>query len=285
MIEILHGTHETVNFHQGSSFQLFDNTDNEEYPIHWHPELEIIMPLRNIYTAVIDEHVYELREGDILIIGSGVLHHLLKQEGERIIFQPAFSLLHNIGELESVLSLIAPVILITPEKDPDIYTKIHDLILEMKEEYFVESPLTEAAIYYRLIEMFVLIGRKYNETLENFKGTGGQKKKEYAEKFMSVCSYINDHCIEDLSLEEVADLAGFSKYHFTRLFKNFTGMTFYKYLNQKRIAHAEKLLIDPEISITEVALHSGFNNLSTFIRMFKLVKGCTPTEFRSMYDY
>ncbi len=102
---------------------------------------------------------------------------------------------------------------------------------------------------------------------------------------MSVCSYINDHCVEDLSLEEVADLAGFSKYHFTRLFKNFTGMTFYKYLNQKRIAHAEKLLIDPDISITEVALHSGFNNLSTFIRMFKLVKGCTPTEFRSMYDY
>lgn len=284
MIEILHGTHETVNFSYGSDFQLYDNTDNEEYPIHWHSELEIIMPLQNIYTVIINEKTYTLREGDILIIGSGVLHHLLQQEGERIIFQPAFSLLHNISELESILSLLSPVTLITPEKDPDIHGQIRDLILEMKEEYFEQPPLTEAAIYYRLIQMFVLIGRKYNDTLEKFEMTG-RKKKEYTEKFIHVCNYINDHCTEDLTLEEAADLAGFSKYHFTRLFKTFTGMTFYKYLNQKRIAHAEKLLIDPEVSITEAALHSGFNSLSTFIRMFKLIKGCTPTEFRSMYSF
>lgn len=284
MIEILHGTHETVNFSYGSDFQLYDNTDNEEYPIHWHSELEIIMPLQNIYTVIINEKTYTLREGDILIIGSGVLHHLLQQEGERIIFQPAFSLLHNISELESILSLLSPVTLITPEKDPDIHGHIRDLILEMKEEYFDQPPLTEAAIYYRLIQMFVLIGRKYNDTLEKFEMTG-RKKKEYTEKFIHVCNYINDHCTEDLTLEEAADLAGFSKYHFTRLFKTFTGMTFYKYLNQKRIAHAEKLLIDPEVSITEAALHSGFNSLSTFIRMFKLIKGCTPTEFRSMYSF
>lgn len=284
MIEILHGTHETVNFSHGSGFQLYDNTDNEEYPIHWHPEMEIITPLRNIYTAVINGQTYTMREGDILIIGSGVLHRLLKQEGERIIFQPSFSLLHNIEELESVLSLLPPVFLITPEKDPDIHQKIHRIILEMKEEYFARPPLAEAAIYYRLIEMFVLIGRKYSESAEKFEGIS-RKKKEYTEKFMDICSYINDHCVENLTLEETANLAGFSKYHFTRLFKSFTGITFYKYLNQKRIAHAEKLLIDPEISITDVALHSGFNSLSTFIRMFKLLKNCTPTEFRSMYNY
>lgn len=283
MIEVLHGTHETVNFNQGSGFRLHDNTDNEEYPIHWHPELEIIMPLHNIYTVIINEHTYILQEGDILIIASGVLHHLLKQEGERLILQPAFSLLHGVGEMESVLSLIAPTLLLTPAKDPDIYGRIHDLILEMKEEYFVQSPLTEAAIYFRLLEMFVLIGRKYNDSLPNFPGEG-RKKKEYTEKFLSICNYINDHCVEDLSLEQVADIAGFSKYHFTRLFKSFSGMTFYKYLNKKRIDHAELMLIDPTISITEVALHSGFNNLSTFIRMFKLVKGCTPTEFRNMYN-
>ncbi len=284
MIEILNGIHETVNFHQGSGFQLYDNTDNEEYPVHWHSELEIIMPLRNIYTVIIDKETFVLREGDIFIIASGVLHHLLKQEGERIIFQPSFSLLHNIGELESVLSLMPPATLITPEKDSNIYGRLHDLILEMKEEYFSQAPLIEAAIYYRLIEMFVLIGRNYNGYPENFEDMG-HKRKEYTEKFMSVCTYINNHCAEDISLEDIADLAGFSKYHFSRLFKNFSGMTFYKYLNQKRIERAEKMLTDPNASITEVALHSGFNNLSTFIRMFKLVKGCTPTEFRSMYNY
>ena len=58
----------------------------------------------------------------------------------------------------------------------------------------------------------------------------------------------------------------------------------YKYLNKKRIEYAEKLLVDPELSITEVALQSGFSSLSAFIRMFKLIKDCTPTEFRNLYE-
>ena len=85
-----------------------------------------------------------------------------------------------------------------------------------------------------------------------------------------------------MSLDDAANLAGFSKYHFTRLFKDFTGYSFYKYLNKKRIEHAERLLIDPEVLITEAALQSGFSSLSSFIRMFKIIKGCTPTEFRNM---
>ena len=82
----------------------------------------------------------------------------------------------------------------------------------------------------------------------------------------------------------VAALAGFSKYHFSRLFKEFTNISFYKYLNNQRISYAEKLLLDPNINITEVAIHSGYNSISAFMRMFKIIKNCTPTEFRNMYQ-
>ena len=88
---------------------------------------------------------------------------------------------------------------------------------------------------------------------------------------------------ENLTLDDIANIAGFSKFHFTRLFKQFTNVSFYKFLNQKRIANAEKLLANPEYTITDVALNSGFSSLSSFIRMFKIIKNCTPTEFRSMY--
>ena len=101
---------------------------------------------------------------------------------------------------------------------------------------------------------------------------------------MDVCSYINDHCTEELTLDTVAARAGFSKYHFTRLFKQFTNVSFYKYLNQKRIENAERLLTNPQMSVTEVSLASGFSSLSSFIRMFKLVKGCTPSEYRALYN-
>ncbi len=71
---------------------------------------------------------------------------------------------------------------------------------------------------------------------------------------------------EDLSLEGVASQAGFSKYHFSRLFKQYTDSTFYKYLNQKRIEFAKTLLQDPGVSVTEVAFKSGFSSLSAFLR-------------------
>ena len=120
----------------------------------------------------------------------------------------------------------------------------------------------------------------YDEFYAEFK-----KQKEYLDRFLSICNYIDEHCTEDLSLDQVAKTAGFSKYHFTRLFKQFTNTTYYKYLNRKRIDHAMLLLSDPDIPVTEAALQSGFSSLSTFLRVFRSVKQCTPTEFRDMYIY
>ena len=87
----------------------------------------------------------------------------------------------------------------------------------------------------------------------------------------------------NLTLDDIAHYSGFSKYHFTRLFRQFTGSTFYRYLNQKRIVKAERTLADPSLSVTDVAMASGFSSMSAFIRMFKIMKGCTPSEFRRMY--
>ena len=101
---------------------------------------------------------------------------------------------------------------------------------------------------------------------------------------MTVCDYIDVHFAEDLLLDEIASMSGFSKYHFERLFKEFTNMSFYKYVNRKRISHAEQLLGDNSLSITDVAIQSGFSNQSSFIRMFKIMNGCTPTDFRRMKD-
>ena len=61
-------------------------------------------------------------------------------------------------------------------------------------------------------------------------------------------------------------------------------VSFYKYVNQKRIAIAGDLLLNTNLNITEIALQSGFGSISAFIRMFKLINGCTPTEFRNMRD-
>lgn len=216
MIESLNGIFETINYKQSTSIKLYDNDEYEDYPAHRHTNPEIIMPTENIYTVECYNQIITLREGDIILICPGCIHTLYSPEkGRRIIFQADINPLRFMKEIETLVTIISPLIVITPEDFPSIYDKVKSLLLEIKNEY----------------------------------------------------------------------LSGFSKFYFSRLFKQFTNVSFYKYVNQKRIEKAAEMLTEPNISITNVALSCGFESLSSFIRMFKIVKGCTPTEFRNMYQY
>lgn len=283
MIENLNGIHETVNYKTNTRLRLYNNVQIEDYPDHWHTPVEIIMPIENIYSVVVSGHTITLNPTDIIFICPGVIHSLKAPDnGRRIIFQAEITMFTAIREFESILSLMSPILKITKENTYDIHKHIYNLLLQINEEYNNGNILMETIIYSKLLNIFVLIGRNYTNNSVIFNGMD-HKNKEYTEKFLFICNYINEHCTEDLSLDKIADLAGFSKYHFTRLFKQITTTTFYKYLNLKRIGHAQKLLADPGIPITEVALSSGFSSLSAFIRMFKLINQCTPTEYRNMF--
>lgn len=286
MIESLDGIFETVNYKENTSIRLYDNDETENYPSHWHTTMEVIMPINNYYTVDTGNETINLRQGDIIIIAPGCIHSLYAppEGGRRIIFQPDVSFLYNnMSDLETVCSAISPLVVITPEDFPDIHPKISRLLLEIREEYLNGNRFSEMIIYSKFLEVLVLIGRYYTNAQDTF-SINPNKQQEYIEKFLQICDYINTHCTDDLTLDDVAELSGFSKFYFTRLFKQFTHMSFYKYLNQKRIAYAEQLLIDPKNSVTDVALNSGFSSISSFIRMFKIVKGCTPTEFRNTYQ-
>ena len=282
MIKLLNGVKETVSYEYDSTLLLYNNTDYEEYPNHWHPAVEIIMPLEGEYTLECNEIPFHLREMDILIICPGVLHHIYAHHGRRIIFQMDLSMLQSFDDYDSFFSILQPAIAITPEEFPGIHDAGVRLMREIYDEYFGNAPLKNVAIVQKFLKLLVMVGRDYTASPERFAGIKPTKQQEYTEKFLSICNYLNQHCTEDLTLEEVADMAGFSKYHFSRLFKEFAGMPFYKYLNTRRIAYSERLLLDPDINVTEVAIRSGFNSISAFMRMFKIVRNCTPTQFRRL---
>ena len=285
MIHHLSGIHETADYRTDTQICLYYNDENENYPPHWHTPFEVIMPVKNGYTGVVGEKHYELREGDILLICPGIVHELFAPEsGERIIFQPSLSQI-QIRELDLLISLLRPAVLITKEEFPDFHPVAQKLMLEIKEEYFLCEPYYETAIYSRFMRILVDIGRLHGALKHPVSDASNSRQKDYLDKFLYITNYINEHFAENLSLEQVADLAGFSKYHFTRLFKQYTDTSFYKYLNQKRIDYAKTLLLDPDLPVIDVALQCGFSSLSAFLRMFKQLNKCTPTEFRNMYDY
>ena len=106
------------------------------------------------------------------------------------------------------------------------------------------------------------------------------KPKEKSKRLSCVIDYIEMNYQNQITLDEIANEAGFSKFHFTRFFKDMTGVTFLNYLNNFRITKVEEALLNTEISITNIAMKSGFKNIKTFNRVFKNIKGCSPMEYR-----
>lgn len=285
MIEILNGIQETVRYDSYSGIRLYHNKVAEDYPLHWHTAVEIIMPIHNIYTIVIDGISHTIDEGDIWITPPGTLHQLISPKcgkGERIIMLFDYTLICNVKGMDSLTHYMHPYGLIRRSEYPELNRQLSGYLNELSNEYDNKMPFTEARIYALMINFFVALGRaNFNADIQ-FPGIASGKQHLYIEKFMNVCNYISEHCTENITVEDLADIAGFSKFHFSRLFKQFSGISCCEYLTQKRIAYAETLLIQPNVSITDVAMRSGFGSLSTFNRIFKQVKNCTPTEYKSL---
>jgi len=89
----------------------------------------------------------------------------------------------------------------------------------------------------------------------------------------------------NMSLQEVADIANMSKEAFCRFFKQRTGKTFTEFLNELRIHKSCHLLQETDLSISQIAYQTGFQNLSYFNRAFKKFRLTTPKSFRKQIHF
>jgi AraC-like DNA-binding protein len=95
-----------------------------------------------------------------------------------------------------------------------------------------------------------------------------------------ICNYIEEHLAENIELAMLANIAGLSKWHFAREFKQSAGTTPHFYLIQRRLERAQQLLAESDLSLTQIALRSGFSDQSHFSRRFRVHFGVPPHSFR-----
>lgn len=95
--------------------------------------------------------------------------------------------------------------------------------------------------------------------------------------------YIDEHFTEQITLQELASLAGLTSNYLCSLFKQISGMTLWDYISAKRINKAAQLLTtqDNTMNILEIAMHCGYNSTANFNKSFKKITGMTPSEYRS----
>ncbi|MEO0536719.1 MAG: helix-turn-helix domain-containing protein [Cyanobacteria bacterium P01_A01_bin.123] len=99
-------------------------------------------------------------------------------------------------------------------------------------------------------------------------------------RLLQVVEYVNAHLDQTVKLADLADLAGVSQFHFSRLFKQSMGISPHQYLLQERVERAKQLLKNSKLAIAEIALQCGFNSQSHLGKSFRELTGVTPSRYR-----
>lgn len=103
----------------------------------------------------------------------------------------------------------------------------------------------------------------------------------YANIMEEIVSYIHEHYTEDISIQQLADRAMLSQYHFIRVFKRETCFTPHEYIRNIRISTAKYMLKTTHMSVKDICFSTGFSNVSVFCTAFKKKTGLTPAEYRN----
>ncbi|MCH5437706.1 AraC family transcriptional regulator [Bacillus paranthracis] len=109
-----------------------------------------------------------------------------------------------------------------------------------------------------------------------------QSRNEYVRRIHKVQDYIESNIDSSLSIEELADVAGFSKYHFHRIFKGIVDEPLSRYVNRLKLERATNLLTyRSDMTVTDIAYHFGFTDSAVFSRTFKNYYGVSPSQYRN----
>ncbi len=259
------------------------NTDVQVFPPHWHERIEIVYVLGDELKIGVNNSVYTLHKRDILIVGMGEVHYFLMQpqKCDRIIVHFELSLFGSLANSISGRRLLNPLIPFCPENVPSafsIHAFFERIILAIQQETQHKEKGFEFILGARLYELAAGIIRYIpNEKLCAAEMNKQMKKLQLLEQ---VAQYVDRNLYREITLEEVSKHVNFSMYHFTRFFKDTTGMTFWQYLNNYKVSKAANYLMNTTDTISEIAFNSGFNSIKTFNRVFKQIKGCSPSEFK-----
>ncbi|HIR92857.1 MAG TPA: helix-turn-helix transcriptional regulator [Candidatus Egerieimonas intestinavium] len=103
---------------------------------------------------------------------------------------------------------------------------------------------------------------------------------EYREEIKAAIAYIEDRLAQEIRAEDVAHAAGFSKYHFHRIFKRETGLNLHQYIQRRRLGQAAAFLLNSSRQVLDIAVGLGFESQEAFTRAFKKSYGLPPGRYR-----
>jgi AraC-like DNA-binding protein len=273
---------------QGDCFTVFSRFKTDfDFPLHYHEEFELNF-IQNGKGAkrVIGDHIEEIDDSELVLVGPNLQHgwftHKLKGQQlheitiqfHRDLFDDKFLQRNQMSFIRKMFEKSLRGILFSKETTESIMPRF----IALTEKHGFDSVLELLSILHDLSTS------RNIRTLSNTSFNNTETISYNSRRVHVVMEYLNKNFHKEVSLTEVAKLIAMSDVAFSRFFKMRTGKTFVDTLNEVRLGHASRMLIDTTQSINEIAYHCGFNNMSNFNRIFKKKKNCTPKEFRLEYN-
>lgn len=258
-------------------------------PWHFHPEIEILCVVKSSGTSYVGDGIHRFTEGEISIIGENVPHwwksdckysdgkdtsgiKSLIIQFKREIFDAGFG---NLPEMSNIKELLGK-----SQRGIQYLGKSRKLFGEQMMKIFQCNGIN------RITELIILLDMMANTKEYKYHTSIGYSKTVNTYDFYRF-NKIHEHIIlnfaKPIKLEDVANSVNISPTAFCRYFKKHTGKTFLTFLNEMRIGHACKLMVEGKMPVAMASLESGFNNLSHFNDQFKRVMKLTPTAYLSAY--
>jgi AraC-like DNA-binding protein len=164
-------------------------------------------------------------------------------------------------------------------------------ILFSKETAWLFKPRIEALTSTRVFDsvlelMSILHGLSISHNIHILSNVSFPEDKQNfsSRRLEKAFDFMRSNYNKELSLEDVSNIVNMPEVSFSRFIKKRTGRTFIESLNEIRLGHATRLLIDTTQTVAEISFNCGFNNLSYFNRIFKKRNSCTPKEYRENYS-
>ncbi|MFW6265118.1 MAG: AraC family transcriptional regulator [Bacillota bacterium] len=265
-------------------FDIFIDETAMSFPPHWHENIEMIYVKSGRCKVGLKDQQYDLKKGDILLIGSGDIHSFLPRFGDsrKVFIQFGLSFFNDLSNLTNDGRFITPLLSrshkIEANKADIIYKKLEEQVLIMLDEFKKKDQAYKLVLQARLYDIAAILLR--NLPVQEYSLKEKNKQQEQLRRLHPLFDYVENNYEKDISLEKAAEIANYSLYHFSRFFKEATGITFGQYLEHFRIRKAEWRLVNEKSTITDIAYQVGFNSSKTFYRVFKKIKGCSPKEFK-----
>lgn len=260
-------------------YKIDINHPKYEMAYHWHSEFEIIRIISGTLKIRLNRREFDAKSGDVVFVNSETVHGAMPDNCVYDCIVLSNELLSTKDTLCGgfITDLLDHVIVVNDhfrDNDGDIITAVNNLFDIMRRD----------GCYFEAIgALYSVFGTIMREKLYESSSTFANGDAARNAKLKKVLSFMRKNYSSQLTLEQIADIAGMSPKYFCYFFKEMTQKSPISYLNSYRIERATGKLLSTDMNVTDIAYGCGFNDLSYFIKTFKDVKGITPNNFRKSH--